>query len=138
MFQRFYRIQVTNTKYLYTDSLIVCLYDLVHLTYFRCNKFQCVHGPCNGLVPKSFQGHFCFVEIISCTLKMFPYTNQKLFISKSAVILNNSKKCSTILKKSKAFEDIPGPPNQGLAIYISYYMYYMNYHFILGIIKYMN
>ena len=69
----------------------------------------------HGELPKTTQGHFCLVVKISCASKMFTSTNQQIIMGKSAVMLN-SRRCSTIVKKAKAFEDIPGPPNKGLSI----------------------
>ncbi len=68
-----------------------------------------------GELPKTTQGHFCLVVKISCASKMFTSINQQMIMGKSAVMLN-SRRCSTIVKKAKTFEDIPGPPKKGPAV----------------------
>ena len=50
----------------------------------------------------------------SCAASMFARKNQQTFVNKFKTVIWK-RTCSTVRKRGKLFEDIPGPPDKGQA-----------------------
>ena len=65
---------------------------------------------------------------------MFARKNQQIFVNKFKTVIWK-RRCTTVRKKDKQFEDIPGPPDKGQAIENEKKIFFLFLVYILCIVK---